>query len=104
MWQTHYSELLNSVHDTSSKSFVSKHIDAVSSESIISICLKDTKLGKSPGIDGLTAEHYVYFHKCLSVHSALLFTCILIHGYMPNAFIKNVNYSNFEEQKRRYKC
>ena len=95
MWQTHYSELLNSVHDTSSKSFVSEHIDAVSSESIISISsgdvsegLKDTKLGKSPGIDGLAAEHYVYSHKCLSVHLALLFTCILTHGYMPNAFMK----------------
>ena len=95
MWQTHYSELLNSVHDTSSKSFVSEHIDAVSSESIISISagdvsegLKDTKLGKSPGIDGLAAEHYVYSHKCLSVHLALLFTSILTDGYMPNAFMK----------------
>ena len=57
MWQTHYSELLNSVHDTSSKSFVSEHIDAVSSESIISISsgdvsegLKDTKLGNRQGL------------------------------------------------------
>ena len=81
MWQTHYSELFNSVHDTSSKSFVSEHINAVSSGSIVSISsgdvsegLKDTKLGKSPGIDGLAAEHYVYSHKCLSVHLSLLFT------------------------------
>ena len=96
MWQIHYSELLNSVHDTSSKSFVnSEHINAVSSESIVSISsddvsegLKDTKLGKSTGIDGLAAEHYVYSHKCLSVHLALLFTCILTHGYMPDAFMK----------------
>ena len=69
MWQTHYSELLNSLHDTSSKSFVSKHIDAVSSESIVSISsgdvsegLKDMKLGKSPGIDDLATEHYFYSH------------------------------------------
>ena len=95
MWQTHYSELFNSVHDTSSKSFVSEHIDAVPSESIVSISsgdvsegLKDTKLGKSPGIDRLVAEHYVYSHKCLSVHLSLLFTCILTHGYMPDAFMK----------------
>ena len=78
MWQTHYSELLNSVHDTSSNSFVSEHIDVVSTESIVSISsrdvsegLKDTKLGKSPGIDGLAAEHYVYSRKWLSVHLAL---------------------------------
>ena len=95
MWPIHYSELLNSVHDTSSKSFVSEHIDAVSSESIVSISSgdvsegpKDTKPGKSPEIDGLAAEHYVYSHKCLSVHLALLFTCILTHGYMPDAFMK----------------
>ena len=75
--------MLNSVHDTSSKSFVSEHIDAVSSESIVSISsgdvsegLKDTKLGKSPGIDGLAAEHYGYAHTYLSVHLALLFTYI----------------------------
>ena len=73
-WQTQYSELLSSVHDTSSKGFVSKHIDAVSSESIVSICygdvsegLKDTKLGKSPEIDGLAAKHYVYSYKCLFI-------------------------------------
>ena len=60
MWQSHYSELLNSVHDTSLKSFVSKHIDTLSSDSIDSISsgdvsegLKNTKLGKSTGIDGL---------------------------------------------------
>ena len=50
--------------------------------------LKDTKLGKSQGIDGLAPEHYVYSHKCLSVHLALLFTCKLTHGYMPDAFTK----------------
>ena len=108
MWQIHYSELLNSVHDTSSKSFVSEHIDAVSSESIVLISsgdvsegLKDTKLGKSPGIDGLAAEHYVYSHKCLSVHLALLFTCILTHGYIPDAFMKTSIIPIFKEQKRR---
>ena len=78
-WKTHYSELLSSVHDTSSKGFVSKHIDAVSSESIVSICsgyisecVKDTKLDKSPGIDGLTAEHYVYSYKCLFIQFCYL--------------------------------
>ena len=29
MWQAHFSELLNSVHDISSKSFVCEHVDAV---------------------------------------------------------------------------
>ena len=29
MWQAHFSELLNSVHDTGSKSFVCEHVDDV---------------------------------------------------------------------------
>ena len=29
MWQDHFSELLNSVHDTSLKSFICEHVDAV---------------------------------------------------------------------------
>ena len=42
-------------------------------------------------MSGLAAEHFVYLHDCLSVHLALLFTCILLltHGYMPDAFIKS---------------
>ena len=39
MWQTHYFELFNSVHDTSSKRYVSEHIVAVSSKCIVSISL-----------------------------------------------------------------
>ena len=103
--------MLNSVHDTSPKSFVSEHIDAVSSESIVSISsgdvsegLKDTKLGKSPGIDGLAAEHYVYSHKCLFVHLALLFTCMLTHGYMPDALMKTSIIPILKSKKGRYKC
>ena len=35
MWQAHFSELLNSVHDISSKSFVCEHVDAVLPDSRI---------------------------------------------------------------------
>ena len=94
MWQTHFSELLNSVHDTSSKSFVCEHVDAVLPDSIISgtSCdvsdsLKKGKLGKSAGIDGLAAEHFVYSHEIISAHLAMLFTSRLTHGYLPDAFM-----------------
>ena len=46
------------------------------------------KLGKSAGIDGLAVEHFVYSHSSVSVHLALLFTCMLNHGYVPTAFMK----------------
>ena len=41
MWKIHFSDLLNSVHNTDSKGFVSNHIDAVDSESHITITASD---------------------------------------------------------------
>ena len=38
--------------------------------------LKEIKLGKSAKIDGLAAKHFVYSHSIVSVHLALLFTCM----------------------------
>ena len=51
-------------------------------------CLKEIKLGKSAGIDGLAAKHFVYSHSSVSVHLALLFTCMLNHAHVPTAFMK----------------
>ena len=94
MWQTHFSELLNSVHDISSKSFVCEHVDTVLPDSRILVTswdvsdsLKKVKLGKSAGIDGLAAEHFVYSHERISVHLTMLFTSTLTHGYWPDAFM-----------------
>ena len=93
MWQAHFSELLNSVHDISSKSFVCEHVDAVLPDSriLVTSCdvsdsLKKVKLGKSAGIDGLAAEHFVYSHERISVHLAMLLS-MLTHGYLPDAFM-----------------
>ena len=95
MWHHHFSEILNSVHNTDSKSFVCDHIASVSPKSKMLIdasaiikSLKEIKLGKSAGIDGLAAEHFVYSHSSISVHLALLFTCMLNHGHVPTAFMK----------------
>ena len=95
MWKIHFSDLLNSVHNTDSKGFVSNHIDAVDSESHITITasdvlnsLKETKLGKSAGIDGLAAEHFIHFHVSITVHLSLLFSCMLSHGFLPDAFMR----------------
>ena len=94
VWQAHFSEILNSVYDTSSKSFVCEHVDAVLPDSriLVTSCdvsdsLKKVKLGKSAGIDGLAAEHFVYLHERISVHLAMLFTSMLTHGYLPHSFM-----------------
>ena len=49
--------------------------------------LKNLKLGKSAGIESLAAEHFVYSHERISVHLAILFTSMLTHGYLPDAFM-----------------
>ena len=94
MWQAHFSELLNSVQDTSSKSIVCENVDAVLPDSriLVTSCdvsdsLKKVKLGKSAGIDYLAAEHFVYLHERISVYLAMLFTSMLTHGYLPDAFM-----------------
>ena len=95
MWKIHFSDLLNSVHNTDSKGFVSNHIDAVDFESHITTTaslnsLKETKLGKSAGIDGLAAEHFIHSHVSITVHSLLLFSCMLSHGFLPDAFMRTL--------------
>ena len=76
---------------------VSNHINAVDSESHITITvidvlnsLKDTKLGKSGGIDGLAAEHFIHSHvsTCITVHLSLLSSCMLSYGFLPDAFMR----------------
>ena len=95
MWKIHFSDLLNSVHNTDSKGFVSNHIDGVDSESHIIITasdvlnsLKETKLGKCAGIDGLAVEHFIHSHVSITVHLLLLFSCMLSHGFLPDAFMR----------------
>ena len=87
LWQEHFSTLLNSVHNTDSKEFVSEHIEhglssvqnTIVSASDVLDSLKTVKLGKAAGIDGLSAEHFVCAHTKISVHLSLLFTAMLTH-------------------------
>ena len=96
LWQEHFSTLLNSVHNTDSKEFVSEHIEhglssvqktTVSASGVLD-SLKAVKLGKAAGIDGLSAEHFVCAHTKISVHLSLLFTAMLTHGHMPSDLMK----------------
>ena len=89
LWQKHVSTLLNSVHNTDSKEFVSEHIEhglssvrktTVSASDVLD-SLKAVKLGNAAGIDGLSAEHFVCAHTMISVHLSLLFIAMLTHGY-----------------------
>ena len=74
--------------------FVSPKAIVVINASAVIESLKEVKLGKSEGIDGLAAEHFVYCHSSGSVHLALLLTCMLNHGHARHIY-KNFDYSHF---------
>ena len=63
---------------------------AKSTESIdvqsIEHCVHQLKLNKAAGHDGLVAEHVLNSHPSIIVHLKFLFTMILDHSYVPNAF------------------
>ena len=44
------------------------------------------KLNKAAGIDGLSAEHIINSHPCVIVHLKFLFTMLLSHSFVPDAF------------------
>ena len=50
--------------------------------------LKSIKCGKSGGVDGIFAEHFVFAHSRIHVLLSLLFSAFITHGYLPNMFMK----------------
>jgi len=49
-------------------------------------CMDNLKKGKAPGIDNIMAEHIVLAHPVLSVHLSILFSVMLRHKTVPDAF------------------
>ena len=95
MWQTHYQTLLNSVKTTEHKERVLIETFEMSNSSQIiftpidiSNALKSLKIGKACGVDGVSAEHFLYAHDILYVLLSFLFTSFITHGHLPSNFIK----------------
>ena len=97
MWRNHYSTLLNSVISSVDKDRVLFYLNDCSNEySVISISvdnvsngIKHVKLVKSCGVDGLSAEHFIYAGNYVKVYLSILFTSFISHGYLPNSFMKS---------------
>ena len=45
------------------------------------------KHGKSCGLDGLAAEHFIFADQVLCVLVSMLYTSMLSHGYLPAEFM-----------------
>ena len=75
--------MLSYLNDCSSEySAISISVDDVSNG------LKLVKIGKSCGVDGLSAEHFIYAGNYVKVYLSILFTSFISHGYLPDGFMK----------------
>ena len=94
MWQDHYKSILSSVKTNSRQQFVTNKLSSIRGESIlfstsdINVALHSLKSGKSCGVDGLAAEHFLFAHRITHVFLSLLFNTFIIHGYLPADFMK----------------
>ena len=94
MWKCHYKSLLNSVKNDEFKNSVKSDINQQHPNSIIITpfnvldALKNIKCGKSCGVDGISAEHFVFAHSRIHVLLSLLFSAFITHGYLPDMFMK----------------
>ena len=86
---------LNSVESTQHKAIVKLETTYILNNSKISFtpidisnAFKSLKLGKACGVDGVSAEHFLYAHNVLHVLLSLLFTSFITHGYLPPDFMK----------------
>jgi Reverse transcriptase (RNA-dependent DNA polymerase) len=52
----------------------------------IDSCLRELHLHKASGPDHLAGEHLVYAHPSLIIHLRLLFSLIVVHGFVPDWF------------------
>ena len=94
MWRSHYISLLNSVQNDEFRNSVKSDINQQHPNSIIITpfnvldALKNIKCGKSCGVDGISAEHFVFAHSRIHVLLSLLFSAFITHGYLADMFMK----------------
>jgi len=94
MWKSHYECIMNSVKTEKHKPSVLASIEGICSNDKICImpqqvlsALKKAKKGKSPGLDGLSSEHFIFADKNICALLSLLYSCMLMHGYLPKEFM-----------------
>ena len=63
-----------------------QHIDV----ELVDKCLRDLKVGKASGPDGLSVEHLVHAHPKLIILFKALFRSIALHCYVPAEFGKGI--------------
>ena len=91
LWKNHYSILLNSSEDNSSKDFVYDSFKNIYFNQEMHVTVNEVlflvhslESGKSAGLDGLNGECLKYADVILSVLLSFCFTCMFKHSYLPS--------------------
>ena len=107
MWQKHYKNLFNSVHESKEKSEVLSYCQNINANEINVIktemyeAVAELPKNKAPGYDGLMSEHFQFASPRLNVILAIVLQSFLKHGFLPDGFDNN-DRSYFEKQKWWY--
>ncbi len=90
MWADHYRSVFSRESTTTHNcDKCSKHIFRVTAADVTK-CVQKLKSGKSPGLDGITAESIKYAHPVISYLISNVFNACLAHGFIPNEILRVV--------------
>ena len=98
MWHSHFNGLLNSSQCVVNKPHVLSAMSDLSAMDDIERCtpseildsIDKLKIGKSPGLDGLYAEHFKYASDKLSILMSMVINAMFAHGYLPCSIMETV--------------
>ena len=63
--------------------------------------INELSCNKSPGLDGLTAEHIKFADSQLLILLPIVVSSTLVHGYIPKAITESVIVSVIKDKNRR---
>jgi len=98
IWKDHYENLLNSNTDFKDKTEVLNNINlshmkeknVTFTNADVKVAIKNLKMGKSAGFDGIFAEHFKYADDIICTYLSMLFNAMIMHGYIPNSIMYTI--------------
>ena len=109
MWKQHYAAIFNSVEksscDQAHSDFCNKNIICNNGMTVdlfeMKAVIDDLASNKSPGLDGLSAEHFKFAHSRLSALMSTLVSSIVVHGHLPQSMNESVIAPIIKNKKKR---
>ena len=109
MWKQHYAAIFNSVENSSCdqahSDFCNKNIAFDNAMTVdlfeMKAVIDDLASNKSPGLDGLSAEHFKFAHSRLLALMSTLISSIVVHGHVPHNMNESVIVPIIKDKNKR---